>query len=355
MSKFQYIFLGSFLVLSALLFQNCGEMSGSTSESSSQTSSTLPSDETQPEIQETFKAGDPFDKDLIPITITDDYFKNRVSWYAGNENLKALAISAIGKGSVVVSKNADDQDDINRAAMESCQLASEGFPCVLIAAGNEFKYDSSKLAENYAFAIRDTTTFEAMKIPGFLNIWKRAHSMSGEPWGYARKSASFQAMAIGINGNADHSTSLESQAEANRRAIEACEKRKYTPSCILYAEGNKVVFNSNNFQMPEQKIIAFAPSALDPMKVPFVRDNARSGHIKTAYDKIASEGKDVVIAISIYGHYWALVGDNANQAFIDQAVDNCNGTLPSGSTYSCFVYSVNNDVVMTQESLDASY
>ena len=336
--KIKTLCLWALTIISSLfLFQNCGSFS-------EEASTANPSELDVPN-DEKFKAGDPFDYVKIPYNL-DANFKKSVEKYSDRTGYKALALAANGLGSIRSSDAFMDQDDANLSALQDCQLLTK-LPCSLFAEGDIIKYSEKMFYQNHSFWIEDVEAFDPMLVPGHARYWRIQNN-------YLTRTNPYKAYAIGLQGATASGWSDHSQSEANRRALEFCEAHSFTFNpCTLYAVGNNVVFNSSDFNWAAQQIRGLAPDALNVSKIPFVRDIDRTGHIKDQYNKI-SASQHLVIAITRYGHYRAILASTLAQAR-QTALNECNAALEASANFECFVYSENKKIVMTIESFRRSW
>ncbi len=194
------------------------------------------------------------------------------------------------------------------------------------------------------YEIQPTTAFDASKVPGVNNNTKT--NLAGN--NYANRTNAFKAVAIGYVGNSNVGWSEVSQAEATRRAIERCEYVSDLP-CNVFAEGNTVVFDFTTITW-SPRLLTYGPVAYDTLKVPFVREQDRDGNFADIPGRVGN-GQRVVAALHVAGYYFIGVDDNDLAAAEDTALTNCNNSVPATSSYNCFVYSRDLNVVMTHYTI----
>lgn len=319
----------------SILFQNCGNYTGTSEQSVSS--------ELEVADDAKFKAGDDFNAKKIPYTLDPD-FKNLVENYRTRVGFKALALAANGKGSIRSGDAFYDQEDANQAALQDCQLIAQ-LPCALFAEGDFIKYDERDFYSHHGFWITDVVNFDPNALPGLAKQWRESNT-------YINRTNAFKAYAIGPSGAGSAGWSEDSQAEANRRALEFCEilSTKLHP-CVLYAVGNNVVFKSSSFSWSSPQISQLAGDPLVIAKIPFIREVDRNP-ILNLYNQISSS-KHLVVVMSRYGHYRAILASSIAAAK-ETALNNCNAALDVDSRYECFVYSEDKNVVMSIQSLRAA-
>ncbi len=298
-------------------------------------------------INQKFLAGDTFSVDKLPA-LESSLLYNIKNNYDNHSGFKAIALAANGKGASWGGPGFNSQEDVNKVMLERCQLVSNNLPCAIFAEGDTVKYDEVNFITNMKRHIQETSIFNENLLPGITENSKKAFAGGY----YKTSSRNYRALAIGWVGNAQPGFSDVSQSEANRRALESCEITSFQP-CTVYAQGNQVVFDFNNYKW-SPKLVHFGPRRFDPQLVPFVRDSDRNNQMKQTVSDVNS-GKYVVLALSRYGHFWRKVQSKPISSDDKKyAKAKCNQSSGSSTRYQCFIYSVNLDVVFTKSDLSVS-
>ena len=338
------VILISFISL-ALVFQNC---SGGTEANRASNSNNIPT-------ATGFKAGDTFDPTVLPYEINDQAFIDGLNRYMDEfrmDLVKAIAFAADGSG--YVAWTSDDrvggQEEWDRVVLERCELQNRQ-ACTLFASGNVLVHDEEDFYDSHQSLINLSPVFDGTQVPGLLTHWRDLLPVNYPPNGQGE----FKAYAIGLFGNTHSGWSnasdltTNSQAEANRRAIEFCEAMSETRLCMLYAIGEQVIFDPINYVLPTQRTIDYSPGqTFDPSTVPFVRDVSRTD-ILNRYNAAVSNGESFVLAIDRFGSYDIATSAGAiTDVERNIATTGCKSNVvinPGAFDRECVVYAENDQVV----------
>ena len=329
------------LVLTLFVYQNCAELkSGMTSANSDNNQ-----DGTGQGTNSEFLKGDPYDTSLIPFVLDDPEAIEVANVYRNLTGYKAMAFTE--NGDIYAAKNEstliENQDDWNEAVLERCQLFFMNQPCSLFAEGDVIAQNRDDFIVGFNPVITVPATFDAFQVPGSINYWQSHHAATYPDF----TNNPFKAFAIGSNGATHPGWSQDSQAEANRRALEFCEAISDEP-CVLYAVGLDVVFDLENYAF-DQKVLTWGPRAFVVDEIPFIPDSVREV-IRAEYN----QGLFYVLALDKFG-YWFTVQSSTPivQADRDAAIAGCNAKLPEpvpgASERSCYIYSIDDQVVVTRD------
>ena len=337
------IFLFAFFAVS---LTNCVQ---STTRSSSASSITPePDDDIQTQNQELFLAGQPLNIDQLPM-VPQGRLVEDLEDYTLVPGFKAIAMAANGYGAAQGDARFATQAEANLAVLQRCQIEADNQPCSLLAEGDALAFSESEFMSQFADHLQSgARNFDSSSIPTLSDAIKVLTSGAE----YVDRLEAFKAYAIDGRGAGSPGWSEVSQAEANRRALEFCEAIA-DEACTLYAEGDTVVFNVDAFAWNRTKTIAYAVDgenlAFNPATVPFLLDAERATRMQEVVDRV-NGGENIVIALSKYGHYDFEPNADVNIAIEDALVE-CNMELEAAgiSDHSCFIYSVNLNVVMTRQ------
>ena len=343
-------------LLLALSFSTiyCSKVPTRIDDNSSAASNTPPTNTTPGAVQPlgpqaaTFSAGDTFTPTVTPYTLNGPIV-GQIMLYSQVQGFKAIAVAENGQGYAGGDPAFTSQAEADEVILERCQLSSGNQPCALFASGDTLVYSDTDFYDQHQDVLESgARNFNASTIPGLAFEWRQLAAGDG----YDTRNETFKAYAISPNGTTSPGWSNVSQAEASRLALEFCESNDSTDSvaCTLYAEGDTVLFNVNQFSLNTTRALQFAPSALDPNNVPFVSDDLRAGSIANLAARIAN-GDNIVITISPFGHFDSESGPAINNTLIQASLNDCNGRIPAGASYQCLVYSTNDEVVMTRATL----
>jgi len=149
-------------------------------------------------------------------------------------------------------------------------------------------------------------------------------------------------------GNYWRSTQHESQEVAGDRALEACQLRFGKP-CTLIAV-NEEISSEGSLTTREMPRLKYS-GKFDPKQVPIIRIGLRKSPIVLQYDLSMGEK---AMAIHPQGRIFVAVGHPTAKEAADTALAKCNND-PSrnGKDGPCFLYAINNDVVISKRLMKA--
>ena len=339
-------------------FQNCGSINSNSGDNTS--SSTGNPD------AEAFVAGQDYDASLVPAnpngSLTSDLLEDYATWTGG---FKAIAMNEDGNG---VTRHrpteARDQEDLNKTALEICQLRFDNKPCAIVVEGNTFKYNSSELASYRADQFAGMpNTVDVNWVPGVLALW--AEALNGNYIAKFSENNDLRALAINTNGNVSGGWSSANQNEANRRAIQNCEVISYGQyPCILYAVNMNIVWDpARTNELFNPNPVTFGTRTLVASEIPLITD---------AQQQIVAD--NIALRQSNSDHHFAVLFGRFGREFrvepfaapptsaeLDAVLDTCNqdyaaahGPTSSGFQQRCFVYSVNEVVRLTADEFGSA-
>jgi hypothetical protein len=188
-------------------------------------------------------------------------------------------------------------------------------------------------------------TFNAPTVPFILDT-DRSQNMPT----YASATVMYKAFALNIDGAfwMVDSSMLQSQAEADALALQSCEASANGQPCTLYAEGNQVVFNVSSLVMNQTPTVSYTQTVLDISKIPFVMNVAKQSMLNLYASHKVSATQHNSIAISWDGANEIAYGWSTSSAANTAAVNGCNQVAQYSS---CFLYAVDNTVVMTMSDI----
>jgi len=349
MRNLKKYFIMALLVPVALTFQNCQEFeAGSANAPSTSITPTAPN----PDVPErVFLAGQAVDSTLLPFNVSDET-RSQIDSYLNTVGFKAIAFADNGELVARITTDATSQLEATQIVLEVCQLHNENRPCAVFAEGNTVKYDEAVFFDQFVRAIVDIDTLNISQIPALANVHKQTLSER-----YPDPSQMYDAIAINGLGGVYRGWSNTSQYYAEKRALEFCEAPSDRP-CMLYAVGDSVVLDLENLDFSE-KYVPYAPEAYDPLKVPFI-DGSRVSDATLLEVNRVNNGTHYAVAISRYGHWRSVESQNPiTQNEIQTVVDLCTASItrPPGATgyqHVCFLYAVDNQVVMTREAYETA-
>ncbi len=166
-------------------------------------------------------------------------------------------------------------------------------------------------------------------------------------------SGGFKAIAIAANGYGYMSyggqTAVSNdQAEANQRALEACQIASNNNACAIWAEANVVKYDEadfpNNFVLP----INLADTSYAPAKVPWIDSDVRGNQLN-AYTNGATQ-KALALALDGGGGFGR--GEASQNAARNTALTECrNANAPD----DCIIYAVNGQIVLDAAIIEAFF
>lgn len=295
-----------------------------------------------------FSAGEPFSANKLPY-LPQGNLVSELDAYLSTTGFKAVAIAPNGYGVARGHSRLASQAEANKYVLEACQIVARNMPCGLFAEGNVIKYNEADFFANQVSVLEfGPRSLDIDKIPALPDYNKAAFKTTYESPVTAKAVANgnFGLVVRGVG---------ETQAEANRRGLESCEAIRPNETCTLYAIGNTVVFNVTDYNWNyTTSHIKYAPLTYAANQVPFVTDATRALPELTGIPAQATAGRNPVLALSRVGHFGVAAVTGATLAANrTAALAACNAKLSATSTIQCFVYSENNQVVMTKATLTA--
>lgn len=322
-------------------FQNCSP-SFQEPDNTDPRLSNLGNEDPQPEPTPTpaaasFRAGDPVSRAALGHLYS---FELRAlldfAVYENYSGEKAVALAANGLAAARFSHSATAAE-VERAAVEACN-AIAGQACALLMSGDRFAVDADKIASDARLLLKSgTATLVAADTPFLLDAERvRVQNYLGT----SSTSHPFKALALSPSG--EHYVSFgRNQAEANRRALHACEFGAVITPCLIFAEGNQRVFQLAGWDRGSR--LRLFPAAVRQDELPFVFAEDLPGLDQAFADIDAA--KVVSIAIGPSGSY------AASQQPLKEDADK--GALERCRTYdaNCFLYSSNKTVALLWNQL----
>ena len=331
-----------FVTVTALFFQNCSQGfdgDGGAEAESIRTPSNLD-----------FTQGQAYDSTLLPYPLESDSLTTAQA-YSEMVGFKAMAFTQ--RGELYVANSSDSlissQEEWERVTLERCQLVSMNQSCSLFASGDFVFQDGDDFLRNFVKPIVVPSSFDGNLLPGVIDHWRVAAATAYPDFSLTQ----FKGFAIGPNGSGFSGWSQVSQAEASRRALEYCEASD-NHTCTIYAEGLTPVLNLANYSWGNQKVF-YAPRGFNIDEIPFITDVVRE-EIRAEYDLSVSNGEYFALAMEQFGGRESLVSATPiTQTELDTLVSDCTANIPAPANpgdpqRSCFLYSVDADLVMTRQS-----
>ncbi len=364
------------ILLGLVIFQNCGEMSSTAKNqmslalepegSDNNLEENLAEEAVVDEIQvvpedlivdeevvvETpamFAAGETVALDKLPFPLSSTQLP-RLGQYLNSTVFRMIGFTRDGESMIHIDGLARDQAEATRVGLERCQILYRK-PCSLYAEANIITRSRVDFFNNFNNLLMRSGVFNALEIP----VLNRVHQESIQR---SYKSNTYEAVSIGLGGAVNRGWSGVSQADANRRSLEFCEILHNEP-CTLYAVDTQIVFNFDTFQW-SPRLVDYAPSMLTLNRIPFISDSDRVANFAPVVQAINQQNRQFVIALSRYGH-WGItpvLGDGAiTDAARARALDLCTAKItspanPGSYQHRCFVYSENNQVVLTRRQIE---
>jgi hypothetical protein len=167
---------------------------------------------------------------------------------------------------------------------------------------------------------------------------------------YLLVSGSNKALAVQLaDGGYWRSSGHEDRFDAGDRALEGCQLR-YGKPCAILAVNEDIAIDGEvvTRDMPRLSWTG----KYDPSQIPIIREETRNRSDVQNYDK-ATEPK--AMAIHPRGRVFISTGKPSLREAQISALAQCNDDDPErkGSDGNCFLYAVNNDVVLSQRAMSA--
>ena len=146
---------------------------------------------------------------------------------------------------------------------------------------------------------------------------------------YLRDATPYRAFAVSEDGHgyaAAFRPLLQSDAEAERIALEGCQIYSGDQPCAVFALGNRIKYDETAFHANMKKLLATGPRRLDPATVPTLREGFRTGAIPFTYSDSAKASPFAALALNFRAG-WGVGGTSeTSQADADrQALERCEG------------------------------
>ncbi|QCG91006.1 DUF4189 domain-containing protein [Azospirillum sp. TSH100] len=176
----------------------------------------------------------PLDVSAIPYLSAKS--RQTLAMYAGLPSPKALAISTKGNYAYFSNKsNSRTGDDVKRSALQYCQYRAEE-PCTLYAV------DDAVVMEAKGFTpmpveILGSGRFDPARVP-FVSDHTRKVGMVNY-----QRNPGHKALAVTLAGRWATVWDRDSEEEAKQAALERCEQSGGNHDCMLYAVGDRIVFD----------------------------------------------------------------------------------------------------------------
>lgn len=323
-------------------FQNCGEFNAS---SGIENSSPIA---TAPVSGQRFLKGQTLNSEILPYNV-DASAKENMKSYLQLTNFKAVAFSEDGQVFIVDKDIVQSQSEINRIALEVCQLKSKNRACAIFAEGNLVKFDEDDFFKSHAKVLENTTVYDHSRLPALADHWKEYFSKN-----YPGKNI-FDSIAVDGGGGVYRGWSDDSQEDSNSRAIQFCEAPGQS-KCALYAEGLKVVFDLDKINYSSHTVL-YGPKPLVASEIPFISHQVRMERAIPLINELVQQKRHIAIAINRYGVWYGKSSvDAISNQELQALVESCTALIrraepdSPGFKHRCFLYSVDNNVVMTRDS-----
>ncbi len=159
----------------------------------------------------------------------------------------------------------------------------------------------------------------------------------------------FKAIAIAANGYGYMSfggvTAVSNdQAEANKRALEACQIASNNNACSIWAEGNFVKYDESVFESNYQTVIDLTDTAYANSKVPWVDSDVRTNNLPA----FSNGANQKALALSLDGGGGFFQGANNQNTAMTNAMNECESRNPEG----CILYAVNGQIVLNAQRIE---
>ena len=175
----------------------------------------------------------PLDVSAIPYLSAKS--RETLAMYAGLPSPKALAISTKGNYAYFSNKsNSRTGDDVKRSALQYCQYRAEE-PCTLYAVDDAVVMDGKRFTP-MPVEILGSGRFDPARVP-FVSDHTRKVGMVNY-----QRNPGHKALAVTLAGRWATVWDRDSDQEAKDAALERCEQSSGNHDCMLYAVGDKIVF-----------------------------------------------------------------------------------------------------------------
>ena len=180
--------------------------------------------------------------DVAAIPYLNAKSRQTLAMYSGLPSPKALAISTRGNYSYFSNKsNSRTEDDVKRSALQYCQYRAEE-PCTLYAVGDTVVMDAKGFTP-MPVEILGAGRFDPARVP-FVSDHTRKVGMVNY-----QRNPGHKALALTLAGRWATVWDRDSEEEAKGAALERCEQSGGNHECMLYAVGDRIVFE----EVPEEE------------------------------------------------------------------------------------------------------
>ncbi|PWC80015.1 peptidase C14 [Azospirillum sp. TSH64] len=180
--------------------------------------------------------------DVAAIPYLNAKSRQTLAMYSGLPSPKALAISTKGNYSYFSNKsNSRTEDDVKRSALQYCQYRAEE-PCTLYAVGDAVVMDAKGFTP-MPVEILGAGRFDPARVP-FVSDHTRKVGMVNY-----QRNPGHKALAVTLAGRWATVWDRDSEEEAKDAALERCEQSGGNHECMLYAVGDRIVFE----EVPEEE------------------------------------------------------------------------------------------------------
>ena len=121
-----------------------------------------------------------------------------------------------------------------------------------------------------------------------------------------------------------------------------------------------MIFDLQNYQWEKQRVF-YGPRPFNAQEIPFARDDVRD-NLEMQHAEAMAAGEHFLLWMDRYGNVREVLrsANPVNNRERREASDRCNAAIPDPpnpewSKRTCFLYSEDNQVVMTRESLLNSF
>jgi hypothetical protein len=182
----------------------------------------------------------PFDVAAIPYLNAKS--RDALAMFSGLPSPKALAISTKGNYAYFSNKsNSRTGDDVKRSALQYCQYRAEE-SCTLYAVDDAVVMDAKGFTP-MPVEILGAGRFDPARVP-FVSDHTRKVGMVNY-----QRNPGYKALAVTLAGRWATVWDRDSEEEAKEAALERCEQSGGNHECMLYAVGDRIVFE----EVPEEE------------------------------------------------------------------------------------------------------
>lgn len=180
--------------------------------------------------------------DVAAIPYLNAKARQTLAMYGGLPSPKALAISTKGNYAYFSNKsNSRTGDDVKRSALQYCQYRADE-PCTLYAVDDAVVMDAKGFTP-MPVEILGAGRFDPARVP-FVSDHTRKVGMVNY-----QRNPGYKALAVTLAGRWATVWDRDSEEEAKDAALERCEQSGGNHECMLYAVGDRIVFE----EAPEEE------------------------------------------------------------------------------------------------------